>query len=170
MALDLIKEKFCHFLADASAAGWTAPSTSYDNLRSVIIVGWSANYGTTWASVSNAIANGGLSDGYYGVSTIGTSYAGGRSAGLPSVECVGRQWYPGCHGHHAVGIDPGLHGFGRIARTAVYLDPTGGSGCVAIGTNLTLKVSLPRDHGSCIIIGGKARTQSGGRRTLITRS
>ena len=78
-----------------SAAGWTAPGNSYDNLRSVLVVGWSANYGTSWAAVSNAIANGGLSDGYYGVSAVGTSYAGGGAASLPAVNAWTANGLPG---------------------------------------------------------------------------
>ncbi len=41
--------------ASTTATGWTAPGLAYDNLFSVLIVGWSANFGSTWASVQSAI-------------------------------------------------------------------------------------------------------------------
>lgn len=71
----------------AAATGWTVPGATYDNLRSVIIVGWSASYGSTWAAVSSAVSAGNLAPGgYFGVTAVGTSYAGGGTASLPSVN------------------------------------------------------------------------------------
>jgi len=74
----------------ATATGWTAPGVAYDNLRSVIIVGWSATYGTTWSAVSAAISSGNLAaGGFFGVTSIGTSFAGGGANTLPSVNVFG---------------------------------------------------------------------------------
>jgi PEP-CTERM motif len=75
-----------------SATGWSQPSQSavYDNPESYLIVGWSANYGTSWSAVATAIQQGTLANGgYYGVSAAGLNYAGGN--GLPSVNLWGNQ-------------------------------------------------------------------------------
>jgi hypothetical protein len=128
--------------ASASAAGWTIPSNTYDNLRSVMIVGWSSNFGTTWASVSNQIATGTLynySDGLYGVSAIGTSYGGGGSASLPAVSV----WNGG--GSGATGISPAgltLYNTDDLVLTEppyIWIQPADQT--VAVGTNLTLTVA-----------------------------
>jgi len=75
--------------ASAAATGWTAPGLTYDNQRSVIVVGWStAQYGSTWAGlVSQLTQAGGLAaGGYFGVTTVGQMAAGGGSGSLPAVN------------------------------------------------------------------------------------
>jgi hypothetical protein len=55
----------------------TAGSTVY-----VELVGWSASLGTTWSAVSTQISNGFTSNGYFGVSNVGSVTTGG--AGTPA--------------------------------------------------------------------------------------
>jgi len=79
-----------------AATGWTVPGASYDNLRSVIIVGWSAAYGASWSAISAAVASGNLAaGGYFGVTAVGTSYAGGGTGSLPAVSAWSANAIPG---------------------------------------------------------------------------
>jgi hypothetical protein len=74
-------------LGSAAATGWTLPGVTYDNLRSVIIVGWSASYGTSWSAIAAAVSAGNLgAGGYFGVTAVGTSYAGGGDSALPAIN------------------------------------------------------------------------------------
>jgi len=76
--------------ASVAAAGWTAPGASYDNERAVVVVGWSGNYGTTYAAFLTSLAAGLTPGGYYGFAT-GLNYAGGGNSSLPQVNMWGNQ-------------------------------------------------------------------------------
>jgi hypothetical protein len=74
--------------SSVAANGWTVPAgATYDNERAVDVIGWSGNYGTTYAqflnSLSLSLAT--VGPGYYGFAT-GLNYAGGGSFDLPAVE------------------------------------------------------------------------------------
>ncbi len=74
-----------------SATGTVAPGSSYDNSFSYIIVGWSGNYGTTWAQVSSLLASGLAAGGYFGTTPVSLNYAGGGNSSLPAVNLWGNQ-------------------------------------------------------------------------------
>jgi len=75
------------------ANNWTAPSGAvYDNTRFVEIIGWSGNYGTTFAAFLTSLSQ--------GLSTVGVGYygfegsqnvAGGGPSSLPAVNQWGNQ-------------------------------------------------------------------------------
>ena len=76
----------------SAVANWTAPTTSANNsggLDNYILVGWSANEGTTWLEVSNELATGawnyigGPGSGLFGVSALGSGYPGGGTGSPP---------------------------------------------------------------------------------------
>jgi hypothetical protein len=80
--------------------GWTAPSGStYDTAAReyYLIVGWSANLGGDWGSISNRLsqpqfggaANPWVGDAYFGVSALGNGYSGGGSFSLPAPSLFG---------------------------------------------------------------------------------
>lgn len=56
----------------AAANGWAIGATDW-----VVVVGWSANLGSTWSSVENQLTTGWLSAGYFGVSGVGEIASGG---------------------------------------------------------------------------------------------
>jgi hypothetical protein len=71
--------------ASAAAGNWAAaPSAAaFSAPDSYIIVGWSANYGSSWANIATAVANGTLGSlgaGWFGDSAIGINVAGGNGA------------------------------------------------------------------------------------------
>ena len=71
----------------AAATGWTAPGLSYDNQRSVIVVGWStALYGSTWAGLVSQLQAGLAPGGYFGVTTVAQMAAGGGAGSLPAIN------------------------------------------------------------------------------------
>lgn len=74
--------------SSGAAANW-APAQSaaaFGAPDSYILVGWSANYGTTWSQVASLIQSGSLaSGGYFGVSAIGVNVAGGNGAGAVNI-------------------------------------------------------------------------------------
>jgi len=72
--------------ASAAANNW-APAVSgsvYAAPDSYIIVGWSANYGTSWANISALVASGTLANvdgaGWFGESAVAIQQAGGNGA------------------------------------------------------------------------------------------
>lgn len=78
-----------------AAASWPAGATN-----SFVVVGWSANQGTTWAQISAELAGatyannewtggGFVNGGYFGITGIGFAAAGGGSAGLPNPNIFG---------------------------------------------------------------------------------
>ena len=75
----------------AQVAGWGAPSgATYDSgtKNNFILVGWSASLGTTWSAVQAQYDSGSwLAAGFFGVSAIGNTYAGGggNSLAAPSI-------------------------------------------------------------------------------------
>jgi hypothetical protein len=78
--------------SSVAAIGWAEPGPSYDNPMAVMVVGWSAIYGSTWSAVSSLLTGAGLSsDGYFGVTAVGVNTAGGGTATLPAVN----QWING---------------------------------------------------------------------------
>jgi hypothetical protein len=86
--------------SSATAANWPAAGVSYalSTADSYIIVGWSSSYGANWAAVSSAIQNGTLAaGGYYGVTAIGVSAAGGgpNSLGAPNLWANSATGVPG---------------------------------------------------------------------------
>ena len=48
-----------------------------------VVVGWSTSLGTTWSTVSSALAS--ASSGYFGMSSVFYNYAGGSGLGAPNV-------------------------------------------------------------------------------------
>jgi hypothetical protein len=74
----------------ASATGWAAPGASYDNEMAYMIVGWSANLGTTWSAVAALIDSTGLTQGsYFGYTPVCYNYAGGGNSSLIAVNMWG---------------------------------------------------------------------------------
>jgi hypothetical protein len=74
----------------SSAANWTAPTgSSYSSAGSYdyyIVVGWSANEGTSWSTVSSKIEDSTLaSPGWFGESAVLYNYAGGGTLTGPNV-------------------------------------------------------------------------------------
>ncbi len=68
-----------------TVAGWGAPTgPTYDTGTEMyfLIVGWSANFGSSWSAFSTTLANGLTGNGFYGVSPIGYGYSGGGPAVL----------------------------------------------------------------------------------------
>jgi hypothetical protein len=76
-----------------AVAGWSAPTDpTYGTSEEAnfVLVGWSANLGTTWSAVSAELSSGNwLADGYFGVSSLGYSYAGGGPNTLNAVNIFG---------------------------------------------------------------------------------
>jgi hypothetical protein len=72
--------------ANAAVAGWVLPGFAYDNPMAYIIVGWSANYGATWAAVASSLQGSGLYPGYIGSTVVAQNYAGGGPSALPVVN------------------------------------------------------------------------------------
>ena len=68
----------------ATTAGWPAGVTN-----SFILVGWSANLGTTWSAVAAEILNGNDAGGYVGESSVGFGQAGGGPDSLPAFVLFG---------------------------------------------------------------------------------
>jgi hypothetical protein len=76
------------------ANGWALPGAPlYDNPMAYMIVGWSANCGTTWSDVASGISSGDLwnAPGYFGTTVIAQNYAGGGPYALPAVNLWGNQ-------------------------------------------------------------------------------
>jgi PEP-CTERM motif len=79
--------------------GWgAATGPTYDTAERnyFLIVGWSANLGNNWASVSNRIATDfstmdWIGDAFYGVSQLGNGYSGGGPFALPPPSLFGVQ-------------------------------------------------------------------------------
>ena len=63
--------------------GWATPTgATYDTAghEYIMVVGWSASLGTTWSAVSAQLQSGTwAANGFFGVSRIGDSYAGGAN-------------------------------------------------------------------------------------------
>jgi hypothetical protein len=75
--------------SSVAALNWAVGQASYalSTPDSYIIVGWSANYGTTWSAVANQIEQGTLAaGGYFGVTAVGVSAAGGGTSSLPAAN------------------------------------------------------------------------------------
>jgi hypothetical protein len=83
--------------AGATAAGWGAPTgPNYTDAteRYYMIVGWSSNLGTTWATVAANLASGwatpwGANNAFFGTSVIGYGFSGGGSFSLPAPNLSG---------------------------------------------------------------------------------
>jgi hypothetical protein len=81
--------------AGAVAAGWGAPGLNYTDgtERYFMIVGWSSNLGTTWATVSGNLASGWATlpgqNAFFGTSPIGFGYSGGGAFSLPATSLWG---------------------------------------------------------------------------------
>lgn len=80
----------------APAAGWGAPTGgNYTDgtERYFMIVGWSSNLGTTWATVSANLASGWATlpagNAFFGTSVIGFGYSGGGPLSLPASSLYG---------------------------------------------------------------------------------
>jgi len=74
-------------------AGWGAPTGSTyasAELNNFLLVGWSSNLGATWAEVAAQLASDNwIADGFFGVSALGSAYAGGGPNSLPAVNILG---------------------------------------------------------------------------------
>lgn len=79
----------------AATAGttWGAPTgATYDTgtEKYFMVVGWSANYGTTYAQFLTAYNNGNpATSGYYGTSAVGFGFSGGGGFSLPAPSLFG---------------------------------------------------------------------------------
>jgi hypothetical protein len=86
---------------------WATPSGAvYDNSRFVEIIGWSGNYGTTFAAFLTTLGQGLGSQafaGYFGVES-GQNVAGGGPSSLPAVN----QWGNGGPGGTSDGLNSAL--------------------------------------------------------------
>jgi hypothetical protein len=74
-----------------AVSGWALPTGStYDTAGRdyYLIVGWSANLGSTWGAVQSQLASGWTSTGFFGVSALGNAYAGGANS-LNAVNLFG---------------------------------------------------------------------------------
>lgn len=76
--------------------GWGAPTgATYDTGTRdyYLIVGWSANLGSTWAQIAPLVASGfagnSVQNAYYGVSQLGNGYSGGGPFSLPAPSLFG---------------------------------------------------------------------------------
>jgi hypothetical protein len=86
--------------AGASAANWAAPTGASYNTgteNNYVIVGWSANLGSSWSAVLTDYANGAwtgiagysaLNNYFFGVSALGEAYSGGGPNLLPAVNLM----------------------------------------------------------------------------------
>jgi len=67
--------------AGAAIAGWAAPAgATYDtgSRKYYVLVGWSANLGSTWSEIQAQLDSGTwVANGFFGVSALGNGYAGG---------------------------------------------------------------------------------------------
>jgi len=79
----------------AAAAGWgapTGPNYTDGTEKYFMIVGWSSNLGTSWATVSADLASGwatppaGGGNGFFGTSVIGYGFSGGGTFSLPATS------------------------------------------------------------------------------------
>jgi hypothetical protein len=78
--------------AGAAAAGWGAPTAGQytdGTEKYFMIVGWSSNLGSTWATVSANLASSwatpwGANQAFFGTSVIGFGFSGGGPALLPA--------------------------------------------------------------------------------------
>jgi len=81
---------------------WGAPTgATYDTgtRENFILVGWSSNLGLTWAGVQGQLNTGSwATNGFFGVSALGNTYAGGGPASLPAVTIWGTGAGPGAQG------------------------------------------------------------------------
>ena len=62
--------------------GWALPSSTTYNTAGheyFMIAGWSTTLGTSWSSIATQLASGFTANGFFGVSKIGDSYAGGAN-------------------------------------------------------------------------------------------
>jgi len=77
--------------AGVAANNWPAPSGAVeDDQRFVEVIGWSGNYGTTFAAFLTSLAGGLAPGGYFGVES-GQNVAGGGPSALPAVNQWGNQ-------------------------------------------------------------------------------
>jgi hypothetical protein len=75
-----------------SAANWAQPASQLGGYSSAgsydyyVVVGWSANEGTSWTTVANELSNGTLvSGGWFGETAVLYNYAGGNGNNAPNV-------------------------------------------------------------------------------------
>jgi len=79
----------------APVAGWGVPGANYTDgtEKYYMIVGWSSNLGTTWATVSGNLASNWatpwVGNAFFGTSAIGFGYAGGGTFSLPAPSLFG---------------------------------------------------------------------------------
>jgi len=77
----------------AAVTGWAAPTDgtyATSGRENFLLVGWSASLGTTWSAVSSQLQSGNWSaNGFFGVSALGNSYAGGGPLSLGAVNIFG---------------------------------------------------------------------------------
>jgi hypothetical protein len=86
-----------------SITGWGAPSGStYDTGTEMyyILVGWSSNLGSTWAAVQGQLNTSSwiTQSGFFGVSPLSWTYAGGGPSSLPAPNIFGTGAGPGAQG------------------------------------------------------------------------
>jgi len=69
----------------ATSTGW-APGVT----NSYVLVGWSANEGSSWATIANEIENNSwTAPGYFGISSVGFGEAGGGPDAIPAFGLFG---------------------------------------------------------------------------------
>jgi len=87
--------------AGSAVAGWAAPSgASYNSTAATedyyILIGWSANLGSTWSQVEGELASGQwIAAGQFGVSGLGLGSAGGGPNSLTAPNIFGTGVNPG---------------------------------------------------------------------------
>jgi hypothetical protein len=72
---------------------WTAPQAAYTDGTGVedtyVLVGWSANLGSSWTTVYNELISGSEPLGFFGTTPYGAGYTGGGPNSLPAPDVFG---------------------------------------------------------------------------------
>ena len=86
----------------ATVDGWPAPSGATYSSGEVdyyVVVGWSANLGTSWSAIVSGFESGTNSaSGWFGETAVAYNYAGGGSAGLAAVSVWANSQFTGLPG------------------------------------------------------------------------
>lgn len=97
----------------STAANWAAPTSvpysSASGYDYYIVVGWSADMGTGWATLSSEMSNGALpSGGWFGETVVMYNYAGGGSVDLYAPNVFAPSSFTGLSGSGYDGSNPAL--------------------------------------------------------------
>ena len=126
--------------ASVAANGVPVPTNggSYGPAVVMIVVGWStAEFGSSWSSVTNAFLNNYLVGGYFGTTAVATNYGGGGPSSLPAVNVWGNQTGisgAGINSALVLGLgNPLAYDFFIFQQPTNQTIPLGGNGVVSIG-------------------------------------